>query len=85
MFFPNECPQVGHFDGEVYQNSLCKPCWSKSNQERHNFYVVYRNGLRIENLTFNESYDLFTKVLGSDNPCSVYRTHEEMRTELADN
>ena len=51
------------------------------NSAKRNFYIVYRDGLRIENLTFNESYDLFTKVLGSDNPCSVYRTHDEMRVD----
>jgi len=77
----NECPQVGHFDGEVYQNSLCKPCWSNSSENRRNFYIVFRNGLRIEGLTFNESWEEFTKVIGTDNPCSVFRQHEEMRVD----
>ncbi len=51
------------------------------NSNRRNFYIVYRDGVIIGNLTFDESYDLFTKVLGSDNPCSVYRTHDEMRVD----
>ena len=49
------------------------------NSAKHNFYIVYRDGVIMGDLTFDESYDLFTKVLGSDNPCSVYRTHDEMR------
>ena len=53
----------------------------ESNSDKRNFYIVYRDGLRIENLTFNESYDLFTEVLGSDSPCSVYRKHDEMRVD----
>ena len=79
----DKCPQVGNFDGEKYQNSLCKKCWTMSNldEERCNFYVVYRDGVVIGGLTFDESYEKFTEVLGSDNPCSVYRTHEEMRTD----
>ena len=52
-----------------------------SRGNRRNYYIVYRDGLRIENLTFNESWDMFTDVLGSDNPCSVFREHEEMRVD----
>ena len=81
MIPANECPQVGVYDGEKYQNSLCKPCWSESEEEKRNFYIQYRDGLRINNLTFNESWDMFTEVLGSDNPCSVFRQHEEMRVD----
>ena len=53
----------------------------ESNSDKRNFYIVYRDGVIIGDLTFDESYDLFTKVLGSDNPCSVYRTHDEMRVD----
>ena len=82
----DKCPQVGCFDGEKYRNSLCKKCWlrmTKPNpdQERRNFYIVFRNGLRIDGLTFNESWEEFTKVLGTDNPCCVYRDHSEMRVD----
>jgi len=54
---------------------------SDSNENRRNFYIVYRDGLIIGDLTFDESYDKFTEVLGSNNPCSVYRKHEELRTD----
>ena len=54
---------------------------SDSNENRRNFYIVYRDGLIIGDLTFDESYDKFTEVLGSDNPCSVYRKHEEIRVD----
>ena len=79
MFFANECPQVGHFDGKEYQNSLCKPCWSKSNDDRHNFFVYFRDGKRVYGLTFDESYEMFTTALGTDNPCCVERSHQEIR------
>ena len=48
-------------------------------EERRNFYVVYEDGVIVGNLTFNESYEMFTKALGSDNACSVFRQHEEQR------
>jgi len=32
----------------------------------------YRDGTIVEDLTFDESYSLFTKALATDNPCSVY-------------
>ncbi len=54
---------------------------SNSNENRRNFYIVYRDGVIIGDLTFDESYDKFTEALGSDNPCSVYRKHEEMRVD----
>ena len=49
--------------------------------DRRNFYIVYKDGHRVNDLTFNESYDKFTEALGSDNVCSVYRQHEEMRVD----
>ena len=54
---------------------------SDSSENRRNFYVVYRDERVVRNLTFDESYDMFTEVLGTDNPCSVYRAHEEMRVD----
>ena len=50
-------------------------------EKQRNFYIVYRDEKVVRDLTFNESYEMFTKVLGSDNPCSVYRQHEEMRVD----
>ena len=81
----NECPQVGCFDGEKYQNSLCKKCWLMTNsnpdQERRNFYIVYRDEKVVHELTFDESWFLFTEALQSENPCSVFRHHDEMRVD----
>ena len=54
---------------------------SNSSENRRNFYVVYKDGVSIGNLTFDESYDRFTKALNSDNVCSVYRQHDEMRVD----
>ena len=54
---------------------------SNSNENRRNFYIVYRDGVVVSDLTFDESWNMFTEVLGSDNPCSVYRKHEERRVE----
>ena len=50
---------------------------SNSSESRRNFYVVYRDEKVVRNLTFDESWFLFTESLGLDNPCSVYRHHEE--------
>ena len=52
---------------------------SNSDESRRNFYIVYRDEKVVRDLTFNESWFLFTESLESDNPCSVYRQHEEMR------
>ncbi len=54
---------------------------SNSNEIGNSFYIVYEDGHRIDGLSFDESYSKFTEVLGSDNACSVYRTHEEMRVD----
>jgi len=54
---------------------------SNSNEDERNFNIVYSDGVVIGGLTFDESYDKFTEALDSDNPCSVYRTHEEMRVD----
>ena len=54
---------------------------SDSSENRRNFYIVYKDGVIIGDLTFDESYEMFTEVLESDNPCSVYRKHEEMRVD----
>ena len=48
-------------------------------EKQRNFYIVYRDEKVVRDLTFNESYEMFTKVLGSDNACSVFRQHEEQR------
>jgi len=50
-------------------------------EDKRNFYILYRDGLRINDLTFDESWEKFTEVLGSNNPCSVFRQHEEMRVD----
>ena len=49
--------------------------------ERRNFYIVYRDEKVVKDLTFDESWFLFTESLHTDNPCSVYRQHEEMRVD----
>ncbi len=54
---------------------------SDSNENRRNFYIVYTDGVIIGNLTFDESYEKFTFALGSNNPCSVFRQHDEMRVD----
>jgi len=36
------------------------------------FTCKYRDGTIVEDLTFDESYSLFTEALTTDNPCSVY-------------
>ena len=80
----DKCPQVGCFDGEKYQNSLCKKCWLMTNNydgERRYFYVVYRDEKVVRDLTFDESWFLFTESLQSENPCSVFRQHKEERVD----
>ena len=54
---------------------------SDSSENRRNFYVVYRDERVVSDLTFNESYSMFTEVLGTDNPCSVYRHNDEERVD----
>ena len=54
---------------------------SNSSENRRNFYVVYKDGVSTGNLTFDESWNKFTEALETDNPCSVYRQHEEMRVD----
>ena len=49
--------------------------------ERRNFHVVYRDGKVVRDLTFDESWFLFTESLESVNPCSVYRQHDELRVD----
>ena len=80
--YADKCPQVGCFDGEKYQNSLCKKCWLMTkDQNRRNFYVVYRDERVVRDLTFDESWFLFTEALQSENPCSVFRQHDELRID----
>ena len=54
---------------------------SGSSENKRNFYVVYRDERVVRDLTFDESYGMFTEVLGTDNPCSVYRYNEEERVD----
>lgn len=54
---------------------------SSLTENRRNFYVVYRDGRVIPSLTFDESWELFSKALDTENPCSVFRQHEEMRVD----
>ncbi len=50
-------------------------------EERRNFYVVYRDEKIVRDLTFDESWFLFTESLQSENPCSVFRQHDELRVD----
>ena len=52
---------------------------SNSSENKRNFYVVYRDERVVRDLTFDESWFLFTESLGLDNPCSVYRHNDEER------
>jgi len=45
------------------------------------FYVCYLDKKVVRGLDFDESYALFTEALDSDNPCCVFRDHDEMRVE----
>ena len=54
---------------------------SSSNENRRNFYVVYRDEKVVSNLTFDESWFCFTESLESDNPCSVFRHNDEVRID----
>ena len=54
---------------------------SNLNENRRNFYVVYRDERVVRDLTFDESWFLFTESLGLDNPCSVYRHNDEERVD----
>ena len=53
---------------------------TNTNADR-NFYVVYRDEKVVRDLTFDESWFLFTESLESDNPCSVFRQHDELRID----
>ena len=50
-------------------------------EERRNFYVVYRDEKIVRDLTFDESWFLFTESLERENPCSVFRQHSELRVD----
>ena len=52
-----------------------------SSESRRNFFIVHRNGLRVDSLTFDESWDMFCEALESDNPCSVFRENDELRID----
>ena len=50
-------------------------------ENRRNFFVVYQDEKVVRDLTFDESWFLFTESLESDNPCSVFREHKELRID----
>ncbi len=52
---------------------------SNSNANSREFYVCYLDKKVVRGLNFDESYELFTEALDSDNPCCVFRDHEELR------
>ena len=54
---------------------------SSSSENRRNFYIVYKDERVVRDLSFDESWFLFTEALESDNPCSVFRQHDEMRID----
>jgi hypothetical protein len=50
-------------------------------EDKRNFYIVYQDERVVRDLTFDESWFLFTESLESDNPCSVYREIDELRID----